>query len=151
MPAPPAKLSAAARSRLKSEQRLQVEIVEALRPEVEAVGGRLVSICGELPGGRGGKHKAFVLQQAIRRALGYQPGLPDLAVFWPRGRCGLIELKRPKADAPDLLGHRTAAGQLSPEQRAFRGFCREIALPWAMCRSVEETRAALVEWGCLPC
>ena len=49
---PPAPLSASARSYLKPEQLLQVQVIEQLRPRLVA-GAKLIAINGELPGGSG--------------------------------------------------------------------------------------------------
>ena len=91
-----------ARSYLKPEQLLQVQVIEQLRPKLVA-GAKLISMCGELPGGT----KLFQMWQAVRAAMGYEPGTPDMAALHA-GRVCFIELKRPRGEA-DLLGHRKHA------------------------------------------
>ena len=135
-------LSSAARSRLKPEQLLQVQIIEACRPMVEQAGGKLVAINGELPGGS----RLFRLWQAVRRASGYEPGMPDLMALSADGRAGFLELKRGRGE-PDLLGRRKARGELSAEQRAWRDWCRERGFEWACVRSVREAEETLSAWG----
>jgi hypothetical protein len=135
-----APLSSSARSRLTPEQRLQVECIEQLRPRLVA-GAKLIAINGELPGGT----KLFRLWQAVRKAMGYEPGTPDL-VGLRAGSVYLIELKRPRGE-PDLLGHRKSRGELSPEQREWRQWAADHGFPWVVARSVAELEDAMVRWG----
>ena len=138
----PAKpLSASARSYLKPEQLLQVECIEAMRPRLLG-GAKLIPLNGELPGGS----KLFRLWQAVRAAMGYQPGTPDLMILARSGRSYFIELKRAAGD-PDLLGHKKARGELAPEQREWRAWAQEHGIPWAVCRTVPEVENALIGWG----
>ena len=141
-----ASLHSRARDKLTPEQRVQIEIVAELRPRLEACGGKLLLLGGELPGGS----KLFRLWQMIRRLMGYEAGQPDLLFLWPdpSGPCrvGLMEVKRPASD-PDLFGHITPAGDLSTDQRLFRNWCREVRAPWARPRSLAEASAALDAWG----
>ena len=133
-------LSASARSYLKPEQLLQVAVIEQLRPRLVA-GAKLRATNGELPGGS----KLFQMWQTVRREMGYEPGGEDLEALY-LGRAYFIELKRGRGD-PDLLGHRTARGELSARQRQRRAWAESQGFPTAVCRSVAEVEAALQGWG----
>ena len=133
-------LSAAARSYLRPEQLLQIAVIEALRPRL-VEGAKLRATNGELPGGS----RLFKLWQAVRRAMGYEPGGEDLEALY-RGRAYFIELKRGRGE-PDLLGHRKARGELSAVQRTRRAWAEAQGFPMAVCRSVDEVEAALKGWG----
>lgn len=78
-------------------------------------------------GGKRGKAEAGRL-----KAMGVMPGVPDLMIL-RRGVCRFIEIK-------------TATGNLSPEQKAFRDFCVGNCFDWALCRSVDQVRATLEMW-----
>lgn len=138
-------LSARALAKLQPEQRLQIDIVAAIRPRLATCNGKVLLLGGELPG----RSRLFRLWQFVRGLMGYEVGQPDLLVLWPADdgcRFGLLENKRPRGDA-DLLGNRKPAGQLSTEQRAFRDWCRAAGAPWAMPRSVGDALAVLDAWG----
>lgn len=135
----PAPLSASARSRLQPEQLLQVEVIEQLRPRL-VLGAKLCALNGELPGGT----SLFRMWQSIRKAMGYEPGTPDLCAFGA-GRTCFIELKRPRAEA-DLLGHRKARGELSSPQRLWRNWAQEQGYDWIVARSVADVESALIRW-----
>jgi hypothetical protein len=141
-----ASLHPRARERLTPEQRVQIEIVAELRPRVEACGGKLLLLGGELPGGS----KLFRLHQFVRRLMGYEAGQPDLLFLWPDPpwpcRVGVMEVKRP-AGEPDLFGRTTAPGDLSTEQRRFRDWSRGVQAGWARPRTLAEATAALDAWG----
>ncbi len=145
---PPSPLDSWSRRKLGPELSLQVAVVESLWPRALAARGLLFLVGGELPGGG----KLFRKWQGVRRWLGYLPGQPDLLLLWPDAagvgpcRCGVLELKRPAGD-PDLLGHRKARGEPTPEQRALRAWAALARLPHATPRSVDEAHAALDAWG----
>jgi hypothetical protein len=137
------RLSADARSRLKSEQRLQVEMCEAVRPRL-VPGARWCATNIEMPGAS----KLFALFQTIRTAMGAEAGFPDVVVLWPRRNIGFVEVKRGRGE-PDLLGHRKARGELSGAQREFRDWCDEWGYLWCSPRSVEEALRYLLAWGAI--
>ena len=66
---------------------------------------------------------------------GVVAGIPDLFVMMPGGRVGFLEVK-------------TAGGALSKAQLAICARMTELAVPFAVVRGVDETRAALQSWGC---
>jgi hypothetical protein len=70
------------------------------------------------------------------KALGMQPGWPDLEIISPDGLVHFIELK-------------TAKGALSEAQRAFREDCIRTGRRYALCRSFKEAEAALMAWGAM--
>ena len=78
----------------------------------------------------GGMSKA---QNGRNKAMGARAGVPDLS-FILDGRIHYIELK-------------AAKGTLSPEQIAFRDWCMDHAVPWAMCRSLEAVIDVLTGWN----
>ena len=69
-------------------------------------------------------------------------GAGDLALMAKSRGC-YIELKRPRSK--DLLGNVTAAGVLSPDQRAFRDRCAECDVPFYVCHSWADVDAAVQE------
>lgn len=82
--------------------------------------GNRGGIRGKLDGARG-------------KAMGVLPGFPDLLIYTgERGYC--LEVKTPK-------------GRLSEAQKDVKERLERQALPYAVVRSVEDTRAALAEWG----
>lgn len=82
--------------------------------------GNRGGIRGKLDGARG-------------KAMGVLPGFPDLLIYTgEQGYC--LEVKTPK-------------GRLSEAQKDVKERLERQALPYAVVRSVEDTRAALAEWG----
>ena len=67
------------------------------------------------------------------RAAGMIAGIPDRC-FLRDGRAYFIEVKRPK-------------GRLSESQSAMFPKIEAAGCPVAVCRSVEDVEAALLEWG----
>ena len=70
------------------------------------------------------------------RAMGQNPGWPDIILVSPEGRFHGLEIKGP-------------GGSLSTHQRDFRNWCRDHAIPWATVRSVDEAAHVLSDWGAL--
>lgn len=66
--------------------------------------------------------------------LGVLPGIPDIIILRPSGRFCLLEVKGPK-------------GVLSPDQKAVKAHCERFEMPWALVRSIEDAREALIGWG----
>ena len=71
---------------------------------------------------------------AAAKRMGMLAGIPDLMIIRPLGRMMFIEVKK-------------EGGRLSPEQTAFRLFCKQWGVPHAVCRSIEDVREYLDEWG----
>lgn len=136
-------LSPEAREKLRPEQKLQVEMCEAVRPRL-VPGARFCATNHELPGAS----KLFELFQQIRMAMGATNGFPDATVLWPTAKIGFVEIKKPRGE-PDLFGRRTARGELSGSQRDFRDWCAEWGYPYCVPRSVEELLTTLAEWGAI--
>jgi len=80
-------------------------------------------------GGLRGKREASKLKW-----LGVLPGMPDIVILRPSGRFCLMEVKGPK-------------GVLSEAQQAVRWHCERFEMPWALVRSIDEAREALIGWG----
>lgn len=72
------------------------------------------------------------------------PGAPDIAVFLPGGRGGMIELKRPRSR--DLLGTKPA-GRPSPAQIDLAERAAQLGCNHAYCTSWDEVRDRLTDWG----
>jgi hypothetical protein len=67
------------------------------------------------------------------KALGVLAGVPDILVMIPPALLLLIEVKGPR-------------GRVSPEQQAFARDALAMGFPFAVVRSIDETRAALRLW-----
>ncbi len=82
-----------------------------------------------------GRQRA-IQSNALKKA-GVRPGFPDLILIQRTttgSRVGFFEIKR-------------EGGKLSPEQLAFADLCMDWRLPFAVVRSVDDAREALIEWG----
>ena len=75
-----------------------------------------------------------IKQMAALKADGLMPGFPDLIVFSTNGKVGFIEVK-------------TEKGRLSQVQDSVRQWLQRDGFPWALCRSVDDAKAAIKEWG----
>jgi hypothetical protein len=139
----PRHLSADARAKLRPEQKLQIEMCEAIRPRL-VPGGRFSATNIELPGAS----RLFALFQQIRAAQGAEAGFPDAIVLWPVHNIGFVEVKKPRGE-PDLFGYRKARGELSSQQREFRDWCHEWGYPYCSPRSVPEVLEVLLGWGAI--
>lgn len=64
-------------------------------------------------------------------------GAPDLLLLGPEGRAACLKIK-------------TQADRLSRDQTAFADLCRRRGIPYAVVRSLDEARAALVRFRLLP-
>ena len=113
---------------MRVEAPIQRAIVAYLRAVLPA--GAVVHHCAN-EGVRGGQRGR--LDQAIRKGLGTVAGFPDLVLALP-GRVAFLEVKGP-------------AGRVSPSQRDMHAALAALGHPIAVVRSVEDTRAALAEWG----
>ena len=83
-----------------------------------------------------GDGKARAIQSNALKKAGVLPGFADLILFDRRvRRVGFLEVK-------------AEGGKLSPAQEAFADLATGVwSLPYAVVRSVADTRAALNEWG----
>lgn len=70
---------------------------------------------------------------AKSKAAGMLPGFPDILIFH-RGQGYCIEVK-------------AEGGKLSPAQRDVRDLLIGQGIPWAVCRSIDDTRERLAAWG----
>lgn len=104
------------------EWRLQAAQVRRLRSMPEH--GRLFLIAGDQNAARRGPRAAVEAQ-----ATGMTPGEPDLRVYLPGGRLGLIENKTPK-------------GRLSPAQRDRHAALARLGHPVAVVKAATEADAA---------
>ena len=71
---------------------------------------------------------------SVDKAAGVLAGIPDLAVAWPFGRIGFLELKIGRNDE-------------TPAQKAMLDRLRRYGFPVAVVRSVDEALDALRSWG----
>lgn len=83
--------------------------------------------------------KSTAKEGAKMKAMGVKRGTPDLIFLWATDclQMGAVELK-------------TATGRLQPEQKAWRDEFITMGGKYAVCRSYEETRFTLQEWGVRP-
>lgn len=82
-------------------------------------------------GNRGGRKGQ--IDGSHRKAMGVQPGFPDILIFaGGQGYC--LEVKADK-------------GRLTKYQKMLKDQLERQGIPYAVVRSVDEARAALVEWG----
>jgi streptogramin lyase len=68
------------------------------------------------------------------KAMGVRRGVPDFVIVPPSGQVCFLELK-------------SAAGRMSPEQKAFRDDCASIGCPYEVAKTSAEVEHILREWG----
>lgn len=71
-------------------------------------------------------------EAAIMKGLGVVSGAPDLAFHW-KGGSGFIELK-------------SIAGRQSINQWAWELRCKDLSIPYALCRTLDEVLQILRSW-----
>lgn len=81
----------------------------------------------------GDERRRSMQMNALKRA-GVKPGFPDLIVLGPPGKVGFIEVKR-------------EGGKLSHDQEHWRDCLALKQVPYAVCRSIQDTIDTLREWG----
>lgn len=82
-----------------------------------------------------GDAKARAMQSNALKKAGVMPGFSDLILFDRRvRRVGFIEVK-------------SSTGRISPAQERFADFIQERGWPYAVVRSVDDTKTVLSEWG----
>lgn len=81
----------------------------------------------------GDRYKRARQMSALKRD-GLMPGFPDLLVYGSGQRIGHIEVKTPK-------------GPVSDNQEAAQAWLEGLGHHYAVCRSVDDTAAALKLWG----
>jgi hypothetical protein len=137
---------------LQPEEALSVAVATELRRLTHQ--GKLRAVWSRLPlehpeGGRYG-----MAAQCKRIAMGGVPGAPDFWFAWGTGS-GLIELKVNNPQASLLTpsgklgirkGRRT---YLNGRQKLFAEWCKTHGVKHAVCRSVDEVKEKLREWGLL--
>ncbi len=74
--------------------------------------------------------------RAANAVPGLRRGVFDLGLVLPDGRAAFVEVKMP-----------SPMSRLSDHQRTFRLLLTARGIPYAVCRSVEDVRAALAQWG----
>ena len=62
---------------------------------------------------------------SIFKSLGVRPGVPDLVLLFPGGKCAFVEIKADK-------------GRLSAAQKAFRNTAEAMGFPFLEARGVDE-------------
>lgn len=124
------KLSPKAEGNLKPEERLTVAVANTLRQA--SLQGRLRAVWFHVPNEHQGKGRVHMLRIAVKIAMGVIAGVSDLVFLWADG-AGVIEMK--------------VGTGLSDHQRNFSKWCGHEGVRFALCRSVQEVEAALVQWG----
>ncbi len=71
------------------------------------------------------------------KAMGVQPGVPDLCFVLANGYAAFMELKAP-------------GGRLSPAQKAFQQRCTAMGLLYVVCADIDTALHTLRGWGVLP-
>jgi hypothetical protein len=66
--------------------------------------------------------------------MGVLPGVLDVQILAPMGRCYFIEVKRED-------------GTLEPSQEAFIAFCMNRGVPYCIARSIDDVKTAVRAWG----
>lgn len=101
-----------------TEAQLQAAIVEALRWRFPML------VVAHVPN----EGKRSVYEGARQKRGGMLPGMPDLVVTLPNGRCAWIEVKTP-------------SGNVTPEQSEIAKRLAALGHPWRVARSVEDAVA----------
>lgn len=81
-----------------------------------------------------GGPKQRAIQMNTLKSAGLLPGFPDLMVFGPGAKFGLIEVK-------------CEGEQLEPRQVEVHAWLAEWGFPVAVCRSLEDVGETLAGWG----
>lgn len=132
---PPAPLKEAKRSRRRTEDALQRQIVQWL--ELQGA-SRLRDYRVFHPANGGGRSR---IEAALFQGLGVRAGVPDLVITWadkiggePVSRVAYMEVKAP-------------AGTLTASQNEWRAWCLARRIPHAVARSLDDAIAAVRAWG----
>lgn len=86
------------------------------------------AFCTTFPAGGGGKARGGKL-----KAMGLVPGVPDILIV-ANGRAYWVEIK-------------TATGRLSDDQKATIARLESNGARVCVCRSIDDVRQALADWG----
>ena len=116
-------------TRVKPEEQLCIQIADYLR--AESITGCLRGVWGHVAN----EGKRHIKVACVMKAMGLIPGTPDYFFIW-NGGGGVIEIKVGK-------------GRLSPNQVDYTAWCNHENVHHAVCRSLQEVIATLVEWGAL--
>lgn len=108
------------------EDKLQEDVVSYLRLVLDPRRYLVAHVPNE------GKRSAA--QGAHMKKIGLLPGMPDLEIMGPLGTTWRIELK-------------TATGVVSEEQAEIHAWFAGNGVPYAVCRSLNDVRVALMVWG----
>jgi hypothetical protein len=114
--------------------RAETALQRLIRQYIDAAGFHSVHV----PNGAvlsGDRDKRARQMNSLKRD-GLLPGFPDLLVYGKRGRIGHIEVKTPK-------------GEHAKSQQAVQAWLEGLGHHYAVCRSVDDTVAALRRWGWL--
>jgi hypothetical protein len=106
----------------RAEDRLQTTCVEWFRLSPDTRWLRIFAVRNE--------GKRSPMEGARAKAMGMQPGIADLVVILPDRTVAFIEMKDEK-------------GVQSETQIAFQKDCEALALPYYLCRSLEEFQVAV--------
>lgn len=127
------------------ERALQIEVMLRLH----ALGVLAVAIPNSIFFPARTEAERSIISRIIRRMKDdglITPGAGDLIVAGNGAAC-FIELKREKSR--DLLGKTLPAGRLSDPQKDFRDKCAAAGIPYHVCHTWDEVKAALYETGVL--
>lgn len=83
-----------------------------------------------------GGEKERIRKVAAMKADGLLPGVPDLTIITKQGAVGFLEVKTP-------------TGSVSQNQKHVHRVLRDRGAKVAIVRSIDDTKATLLEWGYL--
>lgn len=109
--------------RLHPEQRLSVDLAEAMRAHTAAGRYKGVWFCVQ------NEAKRHRITAMIQKAMGLIPGVTDFVFVWEGGAL-FVELK-------------AGSNKQTESQRFFAVWCRQARLTYVLCRSVAEVEATL--------
>lgn len=107
----------------QSENEIQRGIVAYLRATL--INAQVFAVPNRAPRTRSGR--------ASNATPGLLPGVPDLMIIVPGGRCYFIEVK-------------TLKGTTSEHQDRFLSWCAISSVPYAIARSIDDARTAVAAW-----
>jgi VRR-NUC domain len=95
----------------------------------------------------GGQPWQNARQAAKLKAMGTKNGFPDWLFLIPESTMHGDSLARTGRFEPAFIELKVPDGYLTPEQKEFRDMCHAMNIKWALCRSYEQVRDTLIEWG----
>lgn len=84
------------------------------------------------------------VEAAILKGLGVKAGVPDLVLAWSERRRFVDE---PPVSRVAFIEVKADKGALTAEQRDFRDWCLDNAVPWVVVRSLDDAIQVVKGWG----